>query len=199
MPSLSSFLPTASPGVRALDQKSRDAAITFRGIGVGEDQKQPRFGRVGDPQLAAGEPVIVAVLDGARRQRERVRSRARLPRAHRTPPCPARDAARSGASVRPFPSAAAPSCTAYFARRRSPPPTGPPLPAPRSPEWTGRNCRPVRRYSSGDVDRHQPQSNSSSQQFLAEHARLIHFANVRRQALARKLPDGGLKQLLFVA
>jgi len=37
------------------------------------------------------------------------------------------------------------------------------------------------------------------QEVFAEDPGLIHFADIRRELLARELPDGGLKQLLFVA
>src|SRR5215467_2989598 len=42
-------------GKGALDEERRDATIALAGIGVGEEQKQPGFGCVGDPELAAVE------------------------------------------------------------------------------------------------------------------------------------------------
>src|SRR6185312_17456470 len=72
------LLPDRQAGRLAVDQKSRDAAITLGGIGVREDQEQPCFGRVSNPELASGEPVAVAIFDGARRHRKGVRARARF-------------------------------------------------------------------------------------------------------------------------
>ena len=76
MPSLSSFLPTLKSREIALDQERRDAFVARFRIHIREQQEQARFGGIGDPELAAGEAVVIARVDGARGQRERVRARA---------------------------------------------------------------------------------------------------------------------------
>ena len=74
-PSLSSFLPTWKPGKLALDQEGRDAFVAGLRIGVGEEQEEARLGGVGDPQLAAVEQEVVAVVLGARGHGEGVGAR----------------------------------------------------------------------------------------------------------------------------
>mmetsp|Transcript_107946 Transcript_107946/g.300101 ORF Transcript_107946/g.300101 Transcript_107946/m.300101 type:complete len:273 (+) Transcript_107946:390-1208(+) len=65
-------------GVVALHHKSRDAAVRFRRIGIGEDDEEPRLHGVGDPALAPLENPVAAVLPGPRLQREGVRAALRL-------------------------------------------------------------------------------------------------------------------------
>ena len=78
MPSLSSFLPTVKPGVAALDEERRDAAVAGLGIDGREDDEEVGLVAVGDPELAAVEDEAVAALGGARGQRERVAAGAGL-------------------------------------------------------------------------------------------------------------------------
>ena len=49
----------------------------------------------------------------------------------------------------------------------------------------------------GDLDAHQAQFEELADDVLAEHAGLVHFADVRADLLARELAHGGLKELLF--
>ena len=76
-------------GGAALDEKRRDAAIARLGVDRRKDDEEVGFVAVGDPELAPGEDVGVAVLPGARREREGVaagaglRQRVRADRARR--------------------------------------------------------------------------------------------------------------------
>ena len=66
------YLIDLKAGKIPLDQKRRDAPISGRRIGVGEQQEQARFGGVCDPQLAAGEQETVSIFHGPGSQRKRV-------------------------------------------------------------------------------------------------------------------------------
>src|SRR5256886_10350175 len=62
------------PAAGALDHERCDPLVTPREVGVREHDEQPRFGTVGDPQLAALEHPAVAAPRGLRLQAERVRA-----------------------------------------------------------------------------------------------------------------------------
>ena len=78
----------------ALDQERRDALVAGAGIDVGEDDEEVGLVAVGDPELAAVEDVVVAVV---RRRGWRARTRrcpSLPPTARRRRPCPVRGGAR---------------------------------------------------------------------------------------------------------
>ena len=72
------LLADGEAGRAALDEERRDAVVAGVGIDGGEDDEEVGLVGVGDPQLAADERVGVAVVDGARLQREGVAARAGL-------------------------------------------------------------------------------------------------------------------------
>ncbi len=74
MPELVFLLADLETGELALHQEAGDAAMSGVRIGVGEDQIQPGFSGVGDPQLAAGDGIMVAMLGGSRRERKCIRA-----------------------------------------------------------------------------------------------------------------------------
>ena len=120
-PSLSSFLPYLKSRKLAFNQKRRDPFVTRFRIGVGEQQKEARFGGVGDPELAPS------------RQKISPHRSARVPKANASDPDPASDSAYaamvsaasrgryfafcSGVAQR-----TARYCRSYSAHRQSPPP-----------------------------------------------------------------------------
>ena len=78
MPELVFLLADGEPGGAAFDDERRDAAVAGLGIHGREHEEHVRFVAVGDPQLAAGDDVGVAVLTRSRRQREGVAAGARF-------------------------------------------------------------------------------------------------------------------------
>ena len=69
------LLADREPGEAALDEKRGDAAIAGVRIDGRKDHEQVGFVGVRDPQLAAGQQELVAGLDGARGEGERVAAR----------------------------------------------------------------------------------------------------------------------------
>ena len=64
-PSLRSSFETLKPGNAFSTTKQLMPAMAGVGIGLGEHRVEVADARVGDPQLASGEHVVVAVADGS--------------------------------------------------------------------------------------------------------------------------------------
>ena len=80
------LLPHGESLEAALDNERRDPLVAGRRVHGREDDEDPRLGAVRDPELPAVEQILAVLLDGARREAERIRARARLGervRAHR--------------------------------------------------------------------------------------------------------------------
>ena len=198
IPSLSSFFPTWNPGKSRSIEKRRDAFIAQRGIHGGEQEKEARFGRVGDPQLAPGEPVAIAIFNRARGQSERVRAgagfgkritrhrvfrRARQPAALLFVIAPAQDRVVEQRVLNIHDHRRRRIHAGQFLDRQN----GLEERAALAAEFLG------------DFDGHQAQLEEFLQQVLAKDARIVHGAHVRGQAFARKTAHGSLEQSFLFA
>ncbi|GMT03256.1 hypothetical protein PENTCL1PPCAC_25430, partial [Pristionchus entomophagus] len=70
----------------AVDEEARDAAVALLRFGIGEHEEEGGVAGVSDPQFAAVDHKVVAVLQGRGLEREGIRSRARLRQAEGTHP-----------------------------------------------------------------------------------------------------------------
>src|SRR5690242_17079414 len=87
-PELVLFLANRESGKTSLDDERGDAAVARLGIDGGEHEEDVRFVRVRDPQLAAVQPIRVAVLARAGDERERIAPRYRTCCSRESRACP---------------------------------------------------------------------------------------------------------------
>ena len=167
------------------------------GLALAKTKIEPRFGGVGDPELAAGDAVVIAVLRRRASPARRRPIRRRLPTARTKPRCRAPASAGSGASVRRCPSADQDVVgdgvlhvdddgggRVHFGQcfHR---------------EHGLEEIAALAAVFLGDLDAHQAELEHFVEQVFAENAGCVHLADVRRDALPGESPDGGLKHLLF--
>ena len=170
-------------------------AISGLGIGVGEQQEEAGFGRVGDPQLAAVEQEVVALVFRARRHgegvgarpgfrervgRHRIRRQARQVLRLLLRRGPAQQRVVADGVLHVHDHAGRGIHRREFLHRQN----------------GLEEAAALAAVLLGNLDPHQAHLEELADDVLAEDAGLVHLADVRADLLARELAHRALEQLL---